>query len=100
MRIKTFMLLVCLCLTRGMAFADMSDEVAIITDVTAGRCQINVHGPKSRELLQRISGADLTNEGFPFMSAREIDVGYDIADHVAWKLCQGALLWVPSARES
>ena len=40
--------------------------------------QINVHGPKSRALLQRISGADLTNEGFPFMTAREIDVGYAI----------------------
>lgn len=51
-------------------------EFVVITDVTFGRTQINVHGPKSRELLQRISGADLTNEGFPFMSAREIDVGY------------------------
>ena len=54
-------------------------EVAVITDVTAGRCQINVHGPKSRTLLQRISGADLSNEGFPFMTAREIDVGYAVA---------------------
>ncbi|MEX0281184.1 MAG: FAD-dependent oxidoreductase [Arenibacterium sp.] len=53
-------------------------EVAIITDVTSGRCQINVHGPKSRALLSRISGADLSNEGFPFMTAREIDVGYAI----------------------
>jgi heterotetrameric sarcosine oxidase gamma subunit len=53
-------------------------EVAIITDVTAGRCQINVHGPKSRELLQRLSGADLSHEGIPFMTAREIDVGYAV----------------------
>ncbi|MEO1733168.1 MAG: FAD-dependent oxidoreductase [Pseudomonadota bacterium] len=51
-------------------------EFVVVTDVTAGRTQINVHGPKSRELLQRISGADLSNQGFPFMSAREIDVGY------------------------
>lgn len=51
-------------------------EFVVITDVTFGRTQINVHGPKSRELLSRISGADLSNEGFPFMTAREIDVGY------------------------
>ena len=57
----------------------LDGEVVIITDVTAGRCQINVHGPKSRTLLQRISGADLSNEGFPFMTARDIDVGYAIA---------------------
>ncbi|MEL7011751.1 MAG: FAD-dependent oxidoreductase [Pseudomonadota bacterium] len=53
-----------------------SDEFVTITDVTAGRAQINVHGPKSRELLSRVSGADLSNEAFPFMTAQEIDVGY------------------------
>jgi 4-methylaminobutanoate oxidase (formaldehyde-forming) len=52
------------------------DECVTITDVTAGRTQINVHGPKSRELLQRLSGADLSDAGFPYMTAREIDVGY------------------------
>ncbi|MEC8882120.1 MAG: peptidyl-prolyl cis-trans isomerase [Pseudomonadota bacterium] len=42
MRIKTFMLLVCLCLTRGMAFADMSDEVAIIIgDHIVTRTELN-----------------------------------------------------------
>ncbi|MEM9125299.1 MAG: FAD-dependent oxidoreductase [Pseudomonadota bacterium] len=54
------------------------DEVVVITDVTSARCQINVHGPRSRELLQRISGADLSNDGFPFMTAREIDVGFAV----------------------
>ncbi|MEM1005069.1 MAG: glycine cleavage T C-terminal barrel domain-containing protein, partial [Pseudomonadota bacterium] len=29
-------------------------------------------------LLQRISGADLSNDGFPFMTAREIDVGFAV----------------------
>jgi 4-methylaminobutanoate oxidase (formaldehyde-forming) len=52
------------------------DDFVTVTDVTAGRTQINVHGPKSRELLQRISGADLSNAGFPYMTAREIDIGY------------------------
>ncbi|CUH46316.1 Aminomethyltransferase [Ruegeria atlantica] len=56
----------------------LDDENVVITDITAGRCQINVHGPKSRELLSRISGADLSDEGFPFMTAREIDIGYAV----------------------
>ncbi|WP_436399016.1 GcvT family protein [Roseobacter sp. S98] len=54
------------------------DEFVTVTDVTAGRTQINVHGPKARELLSRVTEADLSNEAFPFMSAREIDVGYAI----------------------
>ena len=53
-------------------------EFVTITDVTAGRAQINVHGPKSRDLLSRISGADLSNDSFPFMTAQEIDVGYAV----------------------
>jgi 4-methylaminobutanoate oxidase (formaldehyde-forming) len=52
------------------------DEFVTITDVTAGRAQINVHGPKSRELLSRVSGTDLSNDAFPYMTAQEIDVGY------------------------
>lgn len=52
------------------------DEFVTITDVTAGRTQINVHGPKARTLMQRVSGTDLSDEGFAFMTAREIDVGY------------------------
>jgi 4-methylaminobutanoate oxidase (formaldehyde-forming) len=51
-------------------------EFVTITDITAGVTQINVHGPKARELMQRISDADLSNEGFPFMSARPIDLGF------------------------
>jgi glycine cleavage system aminomethyltransferase T/glycine/D-amino acid oxidase-like deaminating enzyme len=52
------------------------DQFVTITDITAGVTQLNVHGPRSRELLRTISDADLTNEGFPYMSARRIDIGY------------------------
>src|SRR5262249_45749694 len=47
-----------------------------ITDVTSNYCQINVQGPKSRELLQELTHCDLTNAAFPFRTAREIDLGY------------------------
>ena len=51
-------------------------EFVTVTDVTPGITQINIHGPKARALMQKLSFADLGNEGFPFMTAREIDLGY------------------------
>jgi 4-methylaminobutanoate oxidase (formaldehyde-forming) len=52
------------------------DSHASVTDVTSAFCQINVQGPHSRALLQTLTTADLSNEGFPFRAAREIDIGY------------------------
>jgi 4-methylaminobutanoate oxidase (formaldehyde-forming) len=49
---------------------------AFVTDVTSGYAQINVQGPRSRELVQSVTSADMSNEAFPFRAAREIDVGY------------------------
>ena len=52
------------------------DAQTSVTDVTSGYAQINVQGPRSRELLQTLTTADLSNEAFPFRTAREIDIGY------------------------
>jgi len=49
---------------------------AFVADVTGGHGQINIQGPRSRELLQSITSADLSNEAFPFRAAREIDLGF------------------------
>jgi glycine cleavage system aminomethyltransferase T/glycine/D-amino acid oxidase-like deaminating enzyme len=49
---------------------------AFVTDVTSGYAQINVQGPRSRELMQSITSANLGNEAFPFRAAREIDIGF------------------------
>jgi 4-methylaminobutanoate oxidase (formaldehyde-forming) len=49
---------------------------AFVTDVTAGYGQLNVQGPRSRELLQKLTSVDLSNDAFPFRAAREIDIGY------------------------
>jgi 4-methylaminobutanoate oxidase (formaldehyde-forming) len=54
----------------------MSEAHAFVTDVTSGYAQINIQGPRSRELVQSVTTADLTNEAFPFRAAREIDLGY------------------------
>ena len=48
-------------------------EVAV-TDVTDQRGLHTVTGPSSRELLQRITDADLSNEAFRWLTAQEIDV--------------------------
>lgn len=53
----------------------LGEAHAFVTDVTSGYCQLNVQGPKSRELLQSLTAADLSNAAFPFRTAREIDIG-------------------------
>jgi heterotetrameric sarcosine oxidase gamma subunit len=52
------------------------DAHAFVTDVTSGYGQLNVQGPRSRELLQSLTSVDLSNAAFPFRAAREIDIGY------------------------
>ncbi len=52
------------------------DMHAFVTDVTSGLAQLNVQGPRSRELLQTLTSADLSNEAFPFRAAKQIDIGY------------------------
>jgi 4-methylaminobutanoate oxidase (formaldehyde-forming) len=49
---------------------------AFATDVTSAYAQLNVQGPRSRELMQRVTRADMSNAAFPFRAAREIDIGY------------------------
>ena len=52
------------------------DAHAFVTDVSSGYGQLNVQGPRSRELLQTLTSTDLSNDAFPFRAAREIDIGY------------------------
>ncbi len=49
---------------------------AHLMDISAGLPMLTLMGPKSRDLLQKLSGADLTNEAFPFGSSKEIEIGY------------------------
>ncbi len=45
-------------------------------EVTSSYAVINVAGPKSRKLLQRVSPADFSTAAFPFSSVRDITIGY------------------------
>ena len=49
---------------------------AFATDVTGGYAQINVQGPRSRELMAAVTTQDMSNEAFPFRGAKEIDLGF------------------------
>ncbi len=52
------------------------NAICTITDVTHGYSMLAIMGPKSRDLLQDLTSADLSNEAFPFATAREIDLAY------------------------
>jgi sarcosine dehydrogenase len=52
-----------------------SEEYAELTDVTGAYSVIGVMGPNSRELLQRLTEADLSHKAFPFATVQRIGIG-------------------------
>ena len=54
----------------------LGDAHAFVTDVTSGYAQINLQGPRSRDLLALVTSADMSNEAFGFRAAAEIDIGF------------------------
>jgi len=49
-------------------------EQVEIRNVTLDRGVLVLSGPRSRDLLARLTGADLSNEGFRWLSGQEIDI--------------------------
>lgn len=58
-----------------------TDARACSVDVTGAFAQMNIQGPKSRELLQLLTDTDMSDEAFPFRAAKRIAIGY------AWVTC-------------
>jgi len=56
-------------------FADR-DARAFATDVTSAYAQINIQGPRSRELLAAVTAANVSDDAFGFRTARHIDIGF------------------------
>ncbi|HZN51908.1 MAG TPA: FAD-dependent oxidoreductase, partial [Methylomirabilota bacterium] len=52
--------------------SQIGDARAVLTDVTSGQAVLGVMGPRSRELLARLTDADLTSAAFAFLASREI----------------------------
>ncbi|MGH6720169.1 MAG: GcvT family protein [Alphaproteobacteria bacterium] len=63
--------------TRDMAWLKrgMDGERVAIADVTSAWATLGVMGPSSRDLLRRVTDADLSSAAFPFGAARDIEIG-------------------------
>ena len=48
----------------------------IVVDVTSGLPMLGLMGPRSRALLEQLSGEDLADAAFPFATSRELEIGY------------------------
>jgi 4-methylaminobutanoate oxidase (formaldehyde-forming) len=53
-----------------------SDMHVEVVDVSSAYAVLGVMGPKSRELLQRVSRTDFSNEAFPFATSQLVDLGF------------------------
>ena len=51
------------------------DGSVALRDVTGGLVCFGLWGPRARNILSAVTRADLSNEAFPFLTAREITVG-------------------------
>lgn len=47
---------------------------ASLVDITSSRAVLSLMGPKAREVLAKVTDADLSNNHFPFASVREIGI--------------------------
>ena len=75
-----------------------ADAHAFVTDMTSAYTLLNIQGPKSRELIQRLTTADVSKEAFPYMTAREIDLKYAsaLALRVTFEGELGFELYIPT----
>jgi glycine cleavage system aminomethyltransferase T/glycine/D-amino acid oxidase-like deaminating enzyme len=58
----------------GQWFTDHLAEGATLTDRTDEISTIGLWGPRARDVLSSLSDADVSDEGFPFLTCREIQV--------------------------
>ncbi|MFE9649299.1 FAD-dependent oxidoreductase [Streptomyces sp. NPDC006365] len=55
-------------------FADQLGDDASLEDLTDQVSTIGLWGPRARDILSRLTDADVSNEGFGFLGCREIDL--------------------------
>ena len=51
------------------------DGSVFVEDVTSAYACVGLWGPRSRDILQALTNTDISNAGFPFMTARHLAVG-------------------------
>lgn len=55
--------------------AHLPEQGAEVSNVTGRLGVLTIAGPRSRDLLRRLTSTDVSNEAFPFFTARELRVG-------------------------
>jgi heterotetrameric sarcosine oxidase gamma subunit len=55
------------------------DAHAFLSDITSGLPMLAIMGPQSRAMMEKLTGADLSNAAMPFGTSREVEVGYAMA---------------------
>jgi glycine cleavage system aminomethyltransferase T/glycine/D-amino acid oxidase-like deaminating enzyme len=82
-------------------FADHlpEDGSATIDDLTSTWCTIGLWGPRARDILSSITSGDVSNEGFPFSTWKDLDVdGMTVlASRISYVGDLGWELYVPMA---
>lgn len=68
------------------------DAHVSITDVTSAYAMLTVQGPRSRALLEKLSGEDLSNESFPYLSGRDLEIEFSLV-HAVRVTYLGELGW-------
>ena len=53
-----------------------SEDSVSITDITSSKACITLCGPESRNILRQLTRDDISNEGFPYMTCKEMTVGH------------------------
>ena len=73
-------------------------EHVFATDVTGAYSVLSVMGPRSREMLQTLTPAQLSSEAFPFGTSQEIEMGYALvrATRISYVGELGWEIYVPS----
>jgi len=88
-------------------FADLAHEngAAAVVDLTSAYTTIGVWGPRARDIVASLTSADMSHEGFPFGTCRDIEVDslsvlasrISYVGELGWELYvpieQGARLW-------
>ena len=53
-----------------------ADGSVTVQDLPSARATINLAGPFSRNILEKVADGDVSNTAFPYMTARELRIGY------------------------
>ena len=51
------------------------DRSVSVEDISSGQCCIGLWGPRARDLLSRVCEDDVSNGGFPYMTAKPVTIG-------------------------